>query len=163
MKLYEIAPALLAIQEQSDDGELTDEMIAQIANLEMALEDKLDACCCVLRGMQAHAEAYLAEAARMRQKVQIAQNNVERLKNYMQTNLETLGIERLEMRLFKLRLQKNPPSCVVGTGVVVAKLPEEFKKVTVEPNKSAILAAYKECRALPAGITVVQTKGLRIQ
>lgn len=46
------------------------------------------------------------------------------MKNYAQTMLETSGIQKVDAGLFKVRIQKNPPSVEI---IDEKKIPDEYK------------------------------------
>lgn len=162
MKLYLLPPAFEAVLAATEDGELTPEALAKLDSLEMELKDKVDGCCRVMKAFDAQADAYKAEADRLYKHSQMAANQAKRMKEYVDTNLRAIGVEKLETELFKLRYQKNPPSCVVPDGLDPSTLPEAFKVVKIEPNKRAMIDAAKAGQTLPEGITITQATSLRI-
>ena len=163
MRLYQLPAAFAEIEAMTcDDGELSSEAMEKLTSLEMALESKIEACCRVVRHFEANATAYKTEAERLSRNAAAAASNAKRLKEYMQMVLETLNLPRVETELFKVRIQHNPPSVKISESVYATRLPEEFQRVIIEPDKSALMEAFKSGKELPIGVTVVQTSSLRI-
>jgi hypothetical protein len=167
VKLYQLPPAFAALEALvAENGELPPDALEKLDELEATLQEKLDGCCRVMRQFEAEARAYASESGRLARQAQIATNGANRLKRYMQDTMERLGTDREATPLFRLRLQNNPPSVHIVdagiTGFVEDGCPEEFLNRTVALNKTAVLQAHKEGRALPPGVTVTQTSSLRI-
>ncbi len=154
MRLYELPPAFEALASESD-GELSPEALAKIDQLELALEQKVDGCCRVIRTLQAKAKAYKEEAERLAKKAKAAADNADRLALYVHDNLKRLGHRRVDGPLFAVWLHPSPPS--VKVTVPVQDLPPEWLEVKIEPNKKTILAAFKDGQPLPEGVTVETT------
>lgn len=160
MKLYQLPACFAEIELLASDGELTPDLEAKLDALEMELSTKLDSCCRVLRSLEARAAAYKAEADRMYDGAAKAETSAWRLKEYMQRTLEALGIERQDTELFRLRIAKNPPS--VKFDGDPRELPIVYQRVTVEADKKRLLDAHKGHMTLPPGVSIQQTKSLRI-
>jgi hypothetical protein len=163
MKLYEL-PAAFAEAEMmlTDDGELTPEAFEKFESLKIALESKIEGCCRLMRHFDAQGASYKAEADRLTHHRTVAENNAKRLKEYMKTTLDTLGIKKVETELFKVRIQNNPLAVNVDDSVNAEQLPDEFKVVEYRPNKKAMLEASKDGKALPEGCSVTQGSHLRV-
>lgn len=162
VKLYQLPQAFAEVEAMTEDGELTPEAFAKLTSLELELKQKLDGCCRVMRHFEAQAAAFNTEADRLAKHAKAAANSVEWLKSYMEDNLAKMGIEKIETDLFKLRLQNNPPSCQIDPGLDVATLPPYLVKQTIEVDRRACLQFAKGDGPLPKGISIVQTKSLRI-
>lgn len=162
MKLYQLPAAFTDIDLMTQDGELPPEAMEKLAALEMELGQKLDACCRVMRRFEAQAAAYKNEADRFAKHATSATNNAARIKKYMEDNLKALGIDKIETELFRLRLQNNAPSCEIVAGFDLRTLPEEYQSIKIDANKRALLQAHKDGVLLPEGVSIVQTRTLRV-
>lgn len=163
MKLYELPPAFSAVELLAgEDGELTAKALDRLTSLEMALADKVEACCRVMRNYEARAAAFKAEADRLAFHGTTAAKNAQRLKEYVKGVMEQLNVPRVDAGLFKVRVQANPPTIKVTDECDIHDLPDQFKRVTIEFDKRAMLDAAKAGDALPAGIEVVRGSHLRV-
>ena len=162
MKLYELPAAFAEVEMMLVDGELTEEAMAKLAALEGTLEEKVQSCLCVAKNFAARAVIRKREADRMYDLAKSDEGNLKRLMDYVQFVMEKLDYERIETDLFKVRIQANPPSVVIDELLDLAHIPAEWVKTTIAPDRKAILAAAKSGDPLVEGITIVQTKSLRV-
>lgn len=160
MKLYQLPSAFAEIEAMLTDGEIDTQAMEKLASLEGELQEKVQSCLCVARNFAARAEARKNEANRLAALAQADASNEKRLKEYVQGVMTQLGQDRIETELFKVWIQNNPPSVNVDD---VSTLPTEFTKTTVEADKKALMAAHKEGKTLPGGVTINQTRSLRVK
>lgn len=163
MKLYELPASFAQLEALAVDGELTDEHLAKLADLEASLKDRVQAVLCVARNFAARAAARKAEADRLYGLAQTDANNEKRLLRYVEDTLLKLGMDRIETDLFRCWMQTTPPKVSISPQLSATDLPLKFRKVNVEADKSAILAAHKNGELLPEGVGVTQTKTLRVK
>ena len=163
MKLYELTEELRAVQAMTDEaGELAPEAIEALERLELDLSAKLQGCCKMLRSFESEAAVFQSEIDRLQKHLRATKNNATSLKDYIERNLMELDIDRLDTGLFKLRIQRNPPGCQVDVDVDPSAIPADLQTVTITVNRRACIDAYKQGVSLPPGITVTQTRSLRI-
>lgn len=164
MKLYEISTAIrqLTDVDASDTGELAPDAEKQLDALGLLLEQKIDLVCRVIREQQAQAEVFRAEAQRLQARAAVHANAAERLKAYVKQALESLDMKSIKTELFAVRIQRNgQPSIKLECDP--EKLPVEFQQFTCEPNRKAILEAWKaDPVSLPVGVTCEVGTHLRI-
>ena len=100
----------------------------------------------VARGAEAHNAAIDAEIARLQALKASRQKVAQGLRSYLQTNMETMGIEKIECPLFSMSLRKNPPSVeILDDGQLPAaywRTPEP-KPPVAAPDKKLILERLK--------------------
>lgn len=163
MRLYELPARFQEIESLAIDGELTDEHLAKLAELEGTLAEKVQSSLCVSRNFAARAAARKAEADRLSALAKSDAANEERLKKYVEGVLLALNVDKVETDLFKVRIQANPPKVVIAEGFDLSTLPDEWLNPPKprEANKKAILAASKDA-PLPEGVSIVQEKSLRV-
>lgn len=159
MKLYEITGAYLQLQERAEEGEDITEALAQ---LDDALEQKATSVVRVVQGLEADVQAIRAEEQRLKKRRESIEANVERVREYLKHNMAAQGIRQIKSPQFVISLRDGPPKVRV---IDEAQLPREYvrEKVTREPNKVAILDAYKSAGEVVPGTEVVQEPCLQIK
>jgi hypothetical protein len=162
MKLYELSNEVLFLLDAlSVDGELSPEAEERLDALHTALEDKADAIACVVRELEADAAGYAVEAKRFGALAAATTRQAERLKAYLKTTLERLGIVKLKTPRFVLSVQKNATPCVrLADGAAV---PAGYERTRIELDGAKILADYHAGRPLPADVTVEHGTHLRMR
>jgi len=164
MKLYELSQAYndvydLLTTEEMDEGETRDG-IALLEQLETSLHEKLLACARVLKSLEADTDAIKAEEQRLAKRRKAIENNAARLKEYMQSNMESAGLEKASDAVFTVAMQNNPPSVRVLNEKRIPSLyfiPQEPKL-----DKRSLLNAIKAGEQVD-GAELQQTKGVRIR
>ncbi len=159
--LYQIANDILLCLASDDTGELPVGMEARLDDLQTDLAAKIEGCCCAVRNLEAEHLALLAEANRFKERAQVAGRATERLRDYIRSNLERIGIDKMDAGLFKVRLQANSQPSVKFDGNP-DDLDLRWVKVTTELDKAAVIAAFKDHQHLPDGVSVVRNQHLRI-
>lgn len=165
MNLYDIANHIRLILDNVDaDGEMAPDVESDLNNLSDDLTIKADQIARYQRQCVANAEGYKAESDRLALLAKSESNKAERLKKYLKDTFDALHITKLDTELFKFGVQKNSvPTTTYADGFDPAKLPEHFQRVTIAPNTSAIVAAWKDHAPLPAGVTIEVGSHLRIR
>lgn len=172
MKLYELADLrdLLDAKLAETDGELTPEIEAELASLDMATDDKIERVALFIREQLAEATAIEDESKRLRQRADAKANAARSLKLYLEREMARLGKEKVNGLFVTVAMQNNPPS-VVGD-VDAAMLWKQggdfagFVRYTPESfalDRNVVLAAHKAGQVIPNGLEVVQSKSLRIR
>ncbi len=165
MRLYELTAEYEAIADAAfntaENGEISTELSQQLDAIESAIDDKLAACCRIVKNLQGIADATNSEVQRLKDKQQSANKAIERIKDYMQTSLEILGTDKRKVDdLFTLSIQASPPAVNVEN---IDQVPNEFDKEPVRViDKTLIRVALQSGRDVP-GCALVQSKHLRIR
>lgn len=63
--------------------------------------------------LEANAAAIKEAEAKMAQRRKAIEHQVERMKEYIKTNMERVGIQKIECPQFRMMVKKNPPRVVV--------------------------------------------------
>ncbi|MEJ8786071.1 siphovirus Gp157 family protein [Peptoniphilus sp. HCN-40583] len=155
MRLYEITEAYANLEAIEDDVDVS----SALANVEGALEDKLESIAKVIKNLDAMADAYEDEERRLRTKKQAAKKRVDGLKRYVKDNLEAIGKDKVEAGIFKWSLQYSPPKLVITDESLI---PEEFFVIERKPIKSEIKKAIEAEQAID-GAEIVREKHLRLR
>lgn len=155
MRLYEITEAYANLEAIEDDVDVS----SALANVEGALEDKLESIAKVIKNLEAMADAYEDEERRLRTKKQAAKKRVEGLKRYVKDNLEAIGKDKVEAGIFKWSLQYSPPKLVITDESLI---PDEFFVIERKPIKSEIKKAIEAEQTID-GAEIVREKHLRLR
>lgn len=153
MKLWEVDTRILnALSLADESGELPPEAEALLDSLTIERMDKVTAIVAVIRNSKACALAAHAEKKRLEEIEQRHTKTAERLKAYLLQSMKTLG----ETKLFcgplgSPRIQKNSAPSVKFAGDV-HELAGRWKRITVELDKQAVVAAFKAGEQLPDGV-----------
>lgn len=157
--LYTLTGQYARLQELAEAGE---DVSAELDQLHDAIDAKGAALCAVIANLEADAAAYGAEEDRLGARRKAAENQVERLRTYIRTHMQAAGIERIKGPHFTITLSPGQERVVITDA---SKLPAEFvrTKTTSEPDKKALLAAYKSTGEVPSGVEIHETTTLRIR
>lgn len=155
MRLYEITEAYASLEAIEDDVDVS----SALANVEGALEDKLESIAKVIKNLDAMADAYEDEERRLRTKKQAAKKRVDGLKKYVKDNLEAIGKDKAEAGIFRWSLQYSPPKLVITDESLI---PDEFFVIERKPIKSEIKKAIEAEQTID-GAEIVREKHLRLR
>jgi len=154
MKLYELTNAILDAQH--------DEMNpGQLDSLQMAFEEKVIGCACVVKNLNAEVAAVDSEIQRLINRKRQIEANRDNLKGYVLHSMQVAGIEKVSNGVHRVRRQRNPLSVVI---LDEDRVPFKFKEkvVTVKIDRKGIVDWVKETGELPEGCEVKQDEHLRI-
>ena len=128
-----------------ETGEVTD--IDRFEELKKALDDlaeerkqKISYVACWYKSLVAEAEAIKTEKQNLAKRQQAVENKAESLKKYLEYALQG---EKFEDARCKISYRTSE-SVTFADGFDYSKLPTEFQKVTVEPNKVELKKAIKD-------------------
>lgn len=158
MKLYEIDAALQSLLDSAVDpetGEINEEVYAQIEDLAEERDHKVEAIALAYKNAKAEAEAYKAEKMSFARKQTVAENNAERLKNFL---AYALAGEKFKTEKVSVSYRKSEAVEVEN----VLELPAEFQKVTYEANKTAIKDELKAGGQI-IGCTLVEKQNVMVK
>ena len=112
--LYEITDEyrdlLEGIYETTADGDGTigPEQSAYLERLGGELTDKIDACCRVLRDLEATKQVCELEADRLKARASAVGKNVDWLKGYIKRCLEAAHVDKLDAGPFRVSIRQSP-------------------------------------------------------
>lgn len=163
MNLYEIVEEVAELLTDTDDeGELAHGVEQQLDRLQMQFDAKVEALCGVVRNCEAEEKALKEEASRFSKRAQTAERCKDRVKAYMKSALEQLGVDKMTAGRFKVAIQLNSVPSTTFAGDPKT-LPAEFQRVTVEADRTALVDAWKDGKLLPDGVKVEKGTHLRIR
>lgn len=108
MKLYEIADIYLNLIEAIENEELPEDAVADTLEAVTAeLEDKADNIACMMKQLNAEAEAIREEEKRLAKRRQTKERVAERCKQYLSDMLLKVGIDKMETVRNKITFRKS--------------------------------------------------------
>ena len=164
MSLYEIDKAyhgiMLSVEEA--DGEITEEQIKQLDELETQFEDKADNICKFIKNLEVEKSGYDEELKRLRARSSSLGTHIKSLKTYLKGSMESRDLTKLETSsgLFKIGIQ-NSPFTVEWQGDN-GNIPVPYRK-PVEFSATEVLRARKEGRLIGDKWEFKQGKHIRIR
>lgn len=160
--LYEIAEAIRGVLVRLDDtdGELPPGLATDLDALQLALEEKAENICRYRVGLCAAAEGIDAEIRRLTAMRDGCTRRAEWLRSYLFDAMQSLGLERMDTKLFKLWIQKNGRPTIECAGV---DCPEGYQRVVVSFDAEKAYEDWKAGKPLPPGIVVREGYHLRIK
>lgn len=159
MKLYELAENYNELLALLDNEEATTEELADtLDGINDAIEVKVDNICRVRKYLEGKVEVYKAEAKRLTELAKQAENNADSMKNYLDEQLKRMNIKKMDTELFKLSYRKSDSVNVIDLDAV----PDEYKRITIAPDKTAIKKAIKDGETVN-GAELVVNQNLQIR
>jgi hypothetical protein len=137
MRLFEIVDGVQNLLELSVDretGEISEEGLAALDELELTLDEKLTNTALYLKGVEAERDAVAKAAKELSARAAIHGKQADRLRKYLADNMERAGHEGLSDPRVKLGWRSST-AVVVDAG---ASLPVELLCVKTTPDKKAI-------------------------
>lgn len=157
MKLYELNALIEGFEFDIDEetGEILN--YDDLENLELERDTKIENIALWIKNLKAEAEAYKNEKMAFAKRQQLAETKVESLKSFLEWSLkgEKFKTERVELTYRKSETVEIDPD-------EIGSLPEEFKRVKVEPDKTALKKAIKGGESFK-GVHLVEKNNLQIK
>lgn len=98
---------------RANEGVLPDELAELLAKVEGDFATKAKRVGHFVRELTREIKAIEAEEDRLRDRRKSRENAADRLKRYLEVNMLATEKMRIEDALITLRIQKNPPSCII--------------------------------------------------
>jgi len=156
--LYEISEDLVLVEQALVDTSDPDGIASlerYLAELAVERERKLDAYCGLIREIEARSQARAAEADRLRELARVDRSAVDRLKEGL---LQHFVAER-----FRITRAKSGGRQPLELDPVDSwDLPEQYTKITIEPDKEAIRTALESGEELPWARLAPRSEHIRI-
>lgn len=159
MKLYELAQSYAELLEMAEEME-SDVLVDTLESLQEAIEDKAENIAKLIKNLEADARIIKEEEQRLAERRRVIEAKVDKLKTYLQEQLETAGLQKVKRPTITVSIQANPPSVDVidETAIPIDFLIPQAPKV----DKKSILERLKKGENVP-GVALKQTKGVRIR
>ena len=162
-KLYELTDEYLALWDSLQDPDADWDAAEQtLKGIEAALDSKVESCAKAVRSMEAEEEGILAEIDRLTRRAHALETKTQGLKNYMQAEMETAGIDKIRTDLFTVSVQRSPDKLIVHDE---AGIPAAYYKVVPETRTLDKVAVKKALAAgtMVPGCELAQGHHLRIR
>jgi len=169
MNLYELTGELATLEsvmEPDENGEIgiTDEQLEAYLDLKSGSALKAQNTVHFIRNLESRSESVDSEIKRLTVYKRTCENAVKRIKEYALFCLQGAGLKFIGEKPFSINRQKNSqPAVIVPDGLDLSTWDDRFKKVTVEPNKKAILEAWKAEEPIPANVEIFEGEHIRIR
>lgn len=136
MRLYDIDVNLRALWNKiaEQEGEITEEDMQMLNELEIAKTDKLEGYGVIIREMKSEIDECDAEMKRIKEIADRKKNAMERLKNSLQEFMIGNEIDKFESVKVKLSFRKSQSLEIEEDAII----PEDLMRIKREPDKTAI-------------------------
>lgn len=159
MKLYELAQNYAQLLEMADDME-SDALVDTLEALQGEIEEKAENIAKLIKNLEADAKIIKEEEQRLAERRRAIEAKVERLKAYLQEQLEVAGLQKVKRPTITVAIQANPPSVEIADEKLISS--EFMIPQPAKIDKKAILERLKNGEIIP-GCSLKQTKGVRIR
>lgn len=123
-----------------------------------ALEDKLESVALYIKGLAAETVAIKDEEAMLCERRRTLERKNQRLRAYLADAMTAAGLPKLDTPRTIVSFRKSSEVVISD----MAALPDAFRRVKIEPDKTAIKAAYKVGSSVP-GAAVVEKQNIQIK
>ena len=159
MKLYELAQNYAQLLEMAEEME-SDALVDTLEALQGEIEEKAENIAKLVKNLEADAKIIKEEEQRLAERRRAIEAKIERLKTYLQEQLEVAGLQKVKRPTITVAIQANPPSVEISDEKLI---PSEFMiPQPAKIDKKAILERLKNGEEI-SGCVLKQTKGVRIR
>lgn len=159
--LYDIKNRFVELM---NNEELTEEEVNELGQvLATELQNKSTNIVAYDRNINSWIDSLKNEIDRLTDMKKALEEKHDRFKEYVKSNMEQLGLKKIDTELGSLSITKNPVSVEI---ISVADVPSEYKQevVTTKIDKRAIAQWYKDTGEVPQGCSIIDNKtSLRIK
>lgn len=141
----------------SEDGEVDEQVMHELTQTQDALEVKAENCAAMYLEIDSEVERIKRFEGKIKTRRERLQNRRDRLKEYIDRNLTAAQIERIEGEFVNISYRKSEKVEIDNE----AEIPEEYWRVTKEPDKTAIKQALKA--GISMGAHLEPTKSIQIK
>lgn len=118
MNLYELTSKYQALLDYAQSVDMTDEDQAEtfretIESLDGAIEEKAEGYSIVIKELEVTEKKLAEEIKRLQARKKSVSNNIERMKNTLQQELEKIDKRKVTTDKFTVYIRNNPPSLIV--------------------------------------------------
>lgn len=150
--LYELTEEARELQEMIE--EYPPETFSDtLEGLQLMIEDKADSYAVVNQNISNEIAALKAEEERLSARRKALESNQKRLKDAIKNAMEVLGQNKIKTEKFTFSVSKNGGSQPIEVDAEL--LPDNYKKVIVEPDKDLIRKAVESGINVP-GVKVLE-------
>lgn len=158
--LFELTGAYLELLQLAEEDELDQQTLADtLEGLQGELEQKADQYAAVIKTLKGQEDIIDLEIKRLQERKQTLVNNQKRLKETLETAMNTTGNRKFKTVLHSFNIQKNSPSLKI---IDENSVPETFYTLKKVFDNAAIKQYIKD-NGNTEYAELVQTESLRIR
>ena len=158
-KLYELATGYKNIEYIIELGGNEEELNAVLNSLDAEIEDKAENIAKIIKNYEGDIAAFKEEEKRIAERRRKLENDVKRLKQYLEDNMKMTGKTKFKSGTFSFNIAKNPASVEITNVDIISS---DYKVLTETIDKKAILQDLKEGKDVQGAI-LKQNESLRIR
>ena len=160
MTLYEMEQRYRSFLDMAEEGELSEEALQDMREYLLTdIAEKLEGYGCVLKQLQADAEAVKAEKLRLAGKQASLEKNIDRLRETMKDAMLLTDQRKVKTALFTFSTTTRLKTIV---DVEESKIPPQWQKVTIKADTKGIEEYLKAGHEVPwAHLEQVQSLTVR--
>lgn len=161
-KLYELTEMYQSVWDLISDDEVDLEAMENaLSTIEDTIESKAESIAKLIKSIDSDMLALETEEKRLYARRKALSNKQKGIKDYLEYQLKSMGVDKVKTPLFTVALQNNPPSVNVLDESLV---PSWYSKTVTTTSlvKKDILDALKRGIDVP-GVEMKQDKSLRIR
>jgi hypothetical protein len=163
LNLYELTTVYQQIFETLLDEEANlDTLEDTLQAIEGAIEVKAENMGKFVNMLKADEAAIEAEVERLMKRKKARQNRVQRIKDYLQSQMELIGKDKITTPIMTISLQNNPPALEIEDEM---QIPAQYMVLVPEHytvDKAKVKDALKSGQEVP-GAKLTQGRSLRIR
>lgn len=160
MKLHELTDQYQQLLAMVDDECDMQAIQDTLEGIEGMIADKAESIAKLMKSIEADEQAIKAEEERLYARRKALENRRTSIKDYLENQLISAGIDKVKGTMFTVSIQNNPPSVQIAEG---AKVPDKYLiPQEAKVDKRTLLEDLK-AGAVYEGIRRIQTKGVRIR
>ena len=144
------------------DGEITDEVSAEIDKALGDLHGKADSYVAIVRELELRADAREHEAERLGKLIAADRNTAKALRSRLKDAMEFTGQRKIETTRFRLSVCKNGGKAPVDVHEPPEQIPPAYQRVTVAADIDAIRDELERGTELSFAVLVARSTHLRI-
>ena len=151
--LYDLVNQLTFLEAiEPEDEEQEKRLDEMLSSLQLDINTKAVNIGKYVINLRGYIDMLKVEEERLYKKRKAIENRVEHIKSYLFKEMRKAMIMQVKGDVCTISIRQNPPSVEVTN---VDLLPEEFKKITVEPKKKEILDLFKKDGIILTGTNII--------
>jgi hypothetical protein len=160
--LYSLSEAYQNVLSLIDEENPDNDILKALQTIEGQIEVKASNMATLIKSLESEADFIKAEEKRLAQRRKIRENAVSNIKQYLQSAMEQMGMDKIKTPIWNFNIQNNPPAVQIINedeipGKFLTLVPEHY-----EVNKkliSEVLKAGEEVK----GAELTRGRSLRIR
>jgi hypothetical protein len=157
--LRELMDDYAMLAELLNDDTLTEdratELLDMLDDAKGTLAVKVDNTIRVLENLQAGIDAFKVEEKRLAARRKTMENNRERIRNWIRESMVTYDVNKLKTEFHTVRIDPGKPKVIVLDD---AHVPDEYRRVKIDVDKTKVMSTYKEDGEIVAGCDIITSE-----